>query len=185
MRASVYIATSYDGFIARPNGDLDWLPGAEASESDGSGADGDGEDYGYAAFIASVDHLVMGRNSFEKILSFGGDWPYQIPVIVLTSKGIEIPSSMQDRVEVMFAEPTQVVETLAQRGAKHLYIDGGLTIQRFLRAGIIDRLIISRVPVLLGQGIPLFGALSTDIQLKHIETRSYESGVVQSEFNVL
>ncbi len=175
---SVYIAASVDGFIAREDGALDWLPGA-----DGSG--GDGEDYGYAEFVSCIDYLVMGRNSFEKVLSFG-DWPYDIPVIVLSSRPIEIPKDLQSRVESMHAvTPQQVLEQLSARGAEHLYIDGGATIQRFLRAGLIDRLIVTCVPILLGQGIPLYGELTTDIHLKHIGSRSYPSGLVQYEYEVL
>lgn len=176
MKASVYIATSLDGFIARRNGGLDWLPGADG--------DGEGEDYGYRAFMASVDVLVMGRNTYEKILSFG-DWPYQVPVIVLSSRPVEIPAEIGESVERMSATPAEVVEALARRGAEHLYVDGGVTIQRFLRAGLIQRLIITRVPVLIGRGLPLFASLERDVRLRHVATQSFASGMVQSEYEVL
>lgn len=177
MQASVYIATSLDGFIARPDGSLDWLPGADG----GNDGTDDDEDYGYGAFMASVDVLVMGRNTFETVLTFG-DWSYDVPVVVLSSRSLTIPTAIGDVVEQMSGPPDQVVAQLEQRGAKHLYIDGGTTIQRFLDAGLITRLIITRVPVLLGSGIPLFGPLQRDIALRHIETRSYASGLVQSHY---
>ena len=176
MKASVYIATSLDGFIARQDGALDWLPGADGG--------GDGEDYGYQAFMATVDVLVMGRNTYEQVLSFG-DWPYRVPVVVLSSRLLEIPAEIRERVEWMSGSPNEVVSALAQRGAKHLYIDGGVTIQRFLRAGLIQRLIITRVPVLIGSGLPLFGPLEQDLRLRHVATQGFASGLVQSEYEVI
>lgn len=176
MRASVYIATSLDGFIAREDGGLDWLPGA-----DGGGA---GEDYGYQAFMASVDVIVMGRRTYEQVLTFG-DWPYQVPVAVLSSRPLEVPAALAKAVEWMSGSPGEIVERLARRGAEHLYVDGGVTIQRFLRAGLIQRLIVTRIPVLIGSGVPLFGPLEKDIALRHVETRSYSSGFVQSEYEIV
>jgi dihydrofolate reductase len=178
MKASVYIATSLDGFIARTNGGLDWLPGGE-----GEGA-GD-EDYGYREFMDSVDYLVMGRNTYEVVLGFGGEWSYgEKPVVVLSSRPVDIPDYIADTVERMFGPPGDVARRLAERGASHLYVDGGRTIQGFLTAGLIQQLIITRVPVLIGDGIPLFGSLPHDIQLRHIETRSFASGLVQSRYEI-
>jgi dihydrofolate reductase len=172
----MYIATSLDGFIARENGNLDWLP---------SGGDGKNrEDYGYKAFMDTVDVLVMGRNTFEKVLTFG-DWPYGTkPVVVLSGRSLAIPEHLVRSVESISCTPTQLVSRLAARGAKHLYIDGGKTIQGFLNAGLVNRLIITRIPVLIGGGIPLFGPLDRDIKLRHIETRQFSSGLVQSEYEV-
>lgn len=179
MKISVYIATSLDGFIARENGDLDWLPG-----SDGGGDDA-GEDYGYHEFMESVDVLVMGRHTFEKVLGFG-EWAYgKTKVVVLSSKGIEIPEAIKETVESRSCSPVELVEELHQSGAKHLYIDGGKTIQGFLKAGLIDELIITTVPVLIGKGLPLFGALEQDIKLQLIESRSFEKGFVQSKYKIL
>jgi dihydrofolate reductase len=176
MNATVYIATSLDGFIAREDGAIDWLPGIESAD--------EGEDYGYHAFFDSVDALVMGRNSYEVARTFG-DWPYGTkPVVVLTSRSIEIPESMAATVEAMSGSPAEVVQRLAERGAKHLYVDGGKTIQAFLAEGLIQRLIITRVPVLIGSGIPLFGPVPADIHLRHVETRSYPNGLVMSEYEV-
>lgn len=176
MRASVYVATSLDGFIARENGDLDWL-------QSGSGRDQD-EEYGYRAFIDTVDVLVMGRNTYEKALTFG-DWPYGAkPVVVLSSRSLAIPLHIAKSVESMSCTPTELVSRLGARGAKHLYIDGGKTIQGFLDAGLVNRLIITRIPVLIGSGIPLFGPLECDIKLRHIETRQFSGGLVQDEYEV-
>ena len=140
MRASVFVGVSVDGFMARPNGDLDFLP-----------ADG-GEEHGYEAFFASVDALVIGRGTFD--------------------------------VEQMGGDPREIVAHLDAQGVRHAYVDGGVSIQRFLRAGLIQRLIVTRVPVLIGQGIPRFGALDADVPLRHVATRSYASGLVQSEYAV-
>jgi dihydrofolate reductase len=172
MNASVFIATSVDGFIARATGALDWLP------------PGGGEEHGYDAFIATVDALVIGRKTFETVLSFD-TWPYgQKPVFVLTSRPLPVPAPPGAVVDRMSGDPREIVSQLAARGVRHIYVDGGITIQRFLRAGLIQRLTITRIPVLLGDGIPLFGALPGDIHLRHVATRQYASGLVQSEYVV-
>ena len=173
MKASVYIAASLDGFIARRDGDIDWL--GEPPK--------DGEDYGYEQFINSVDFLVMGRNTYEKVLSFG-QWPYTVPVVVLASRPLDIPADIAAKVETMSGSPADIVAELAKRGAKHLYIDGGKTIQSFLDADLIQRLIIARIPILLGDGIPLFGPLQRDIKLQHVETHAFANGIVQSAYEV-
>jgi dihydrofolate reductase len=169
---SVFIGTSVDGFIARTNDDLDFLP------------EGGGEPHGYNEFMASVDALVIGRRTYEKVLTFGA-WPYGSKrVVVLSSRPIDLSVVRGGVVEQMAGEPAEIVAQLAARGVHNLYIDGGVTIQRFLRAGMIQRLIITRVPVLIGDGVPLFGTLLHDIRLRHIATRHYPSGLVQSEYDV-
>jgi dihydrofolate reductase len=172
MTASVFIGTSVDGFIARPNDDLDFLP-----------PDG-GEPHGYDEFIASIDAIVIGRKTFEKVLTMG-PWPYgDKRVVVLSSRPLDLSKAVGGTVEQMAGTPAEIVSQLAASGAHHLYIDGGITIQRFLRAGLIQRLIITRVPVLIGEGVPLFGALPHDIRLRHVATRHYPSGLVQSEYHI-
>jgi dihydrofolate reductase len=172
MTVSVFIGTSVDGFIARPNGNLDFLP------------EGGGEPHGYNEFIASVDAIVIGRKTFEKVLSFEA-WPYgDKRVVILSSRPLDLSAAAGGVVEQMAGAPAEIVSQLAVRGIHHLYIDGGITIQRFLRAGLIQRLIITRVPVLIGEGIPLFGTLPRDIRLRHVATRHYPSGLVQSEYEV-
>jgi dihydrofolate reductase len=173
MAASVFIGMSVDGFIARRNGDLDFLP------------PGGGEPHGYDEFMASVDALVIGRNTFETVLSFP-EWPYgKKRVVVLSSRPLDFSAVRGGTVEQMSGSPAQIVSKLAASGAQHVYIDGGITIQRFLRAGLIQRLIITRVPVLIGEGIPLFGTVPHDIRLRHVATKHYQSGLVQTEYEVL
>ena len=171
MKASVFVGTSLDGFIARGNGAFDFLPA------------GGGEPHGYEEFIATVDALVMGRNTYDVVLGMGDEWAYHTkkPVFVLSSRPIpQGPPGIA--VERMEGPPAEIVAQLAARGIGHIYVDGGITIQRFLRAGLIDRLIVTRVPVLIGSGIPLFGPLERDVPLTHVSTRALASGLVQSEY---
>ncbi|MEM9352939.1 MAG: dihydrofolate reductase family protein [Planctomycetota bacterium] len=175
MEASVFIATSLDGFIARKDGDIDWLGDPEDDQ----------DDYGYYRFMETIDYLVMGRNTYEKVLSFGIPWPYEKPVVVLTSRPLDLPDELSGKVEAMPGPVGAVAAALEERGAKHLYIDGGRTIQSFLAAGLVGRLILTRIPVLLGEGIPLFGPLPGDLPLKHVETRAFEDGFMQSEYEVM
>lgn len=175
MKASVFIGTSLDGFIARTNGDLDFLP------------PGGGEPHGYDEFIASVDAIVIGRGTFETVLTMT-PWPYgEKRVVVLSSRPVDLSAAIAvgGAVEQMGGTPAEIVSRLAATGAQHLYVDGGITIQRFLRAGLIQRLVITRAPVLIGDGIPLFGSLPHDIRLRHIATRQYPSGLVSSEYHIV
>jgi dihydrofolate reductase len=171
MLVSVFVGTSVDGFIARRNGDLDFLP-----------ADG-GEPHGYDEFIASVDTIVIGRKTFEKVLSFDS-WAYgDKPVVVLSHRPLDL-SGVEGSVEQMAGSPVDITRSLAGRGLQHLYVDGGETIQEFLRARLVNRLTITRVPVLIGDGIPLFGPLPHDIVLRHLNTRQYPSGLVATAYEV-
>jgi dihydrofolate reductase len=171
MRASVFVGTSLDGFIARANGDFDFLD------------EGGGEPHGYDEFMATVDALVIGRKTFETVLAFE-QWPYgKKPVFVLSTRPLP-PAPPEAVVEHLSGEPAEIWSQLAARGIQHIYVDGGITIQRFLRAGLVQRLIVTRVPVLIGQGIPLFGALPHDVILRHVATRQYAGGLVQSEYVV-
>jgi dihydrofolate reductase len=170
MKASIFVGTSLDGFIARANGSFDFLPA------------GGGEPHGYREFMESVDALVIGRNTFDVVVRFA-QWPYEKPVFVLSSRALP-PTSAGVAVERLSGEPAEVVEQLAARGIGHIYVDGGITVQRFLRDGLIQHLIITRVPVLIGSGIPLFGPLLRDLALTHVATRQYASGLVQSEYTI-
>jgi len=172
IRASVFVGTSLDGYIARLDGALDFLP-AEP------------EDHGYTEFMAGVDTLVIGRKTYETVLGFD-TWPYAGKrVVVLSTRPIAKPRVADADVTQMSGNPADIVAQLAERGAQHLYVDGGVTIQRFLEAGLIQRLIVTRVPVLIGTGTPLFGPLTRDVRLRHVATRQYASGLVQSEYLVL
>ena len=173
MIASVFVGTSVDGFIARPNGALDFLP------------EGGGEPHGYAEFFASVDALVIGRNTLEIVRAFP-EWPYgDKRVIVLSSRPLDLSKVRGGKVEQMSGPPREIISQLESRGMGHIYVDGGVTIQQFLRDGLIQRLIITRVPVLIGQGIPLFGSLPRDIRLQHVETQHFRSGLVKTEYRVM
>lgn len=177
MRGSIFVGTSVDGFIAKPDGGLDWLTGG-GENSEGS------EEAGFSDFMATVDALVMGRNTFDIVAKFAR-WPYGAkPVIVLSTRP-PVASPAGAVVEWMSGEPEEIVARLARRGFEHLYIDGGVTIQRFLRAGLIQRLTITQVPVLIGEGIPLFGPTGRDIRLRHLATRELSGGAVKSEYEVV
>jgi len=133
--------------------------------------------------MATVDALVIGRRTYEKVLTFDA-WPYgEKPVFVLSTRTLS-PAPVGAVVERLSGAPAEIVSQLEARGVGHVYVDGGITIQRFLQAGLIQRLIITRVPVLIGAGIPLFGAVEHDIPLRHVGTRQYTSGLVQSEYEV-
>src|SRR5215475_6979873 len=173
MKISVFIGTSVDGFIARRNGAFDFLP------------EGGGEPHGYDEFIASVDALVIGRKTFETVLSFP-EWPYgKKRVVVLSSQPLDFSRLKGGVVEQMAGSPKEIVSKLEASGARHVYVDGGDTIQRFLREGLIQRITITRVPVLIGDGIPLFGVLSQDVRLRHVTSQHYPSGLVKSEYEIL
>lgn len=174
MTGSVFVGTSVDGFIARRDGSFDFLP-----------ADG-GEPHGYAEFLAGVDAIVIGRNTFESVMAFDA-WGYPGKrVVVLSSRPLDLTTARARGgiVEQMGGEPSEIAARLEATGAHHLYVDGGDTIQRFLRAGLIHRLVITRVPVLIGDGIPLFGPVPRDVRLRHVRTREFASGLVQSEYVV-
>jgi dihydrofolate reductase len=173
VKVSVYIAVSLDGFIARKNGDLDWLPTGEEG----------GEDFGYAEFMSTIDHVVMGRNTFEKVLTFG-DWHYDKKVIVLTNRDLNIPSELADKVEALHLSPRELVNEMEGRGAKGIYLDGGVTIQRFLRESLVDEMTITTIPILLGEGLSLFGKLDKDIKLKLVKSKSFKNGFVQNKYKV-
>ncbi|MBO9998945.1 MAG: dihydrofolate reductase [Cyanobacteria bacterium SID2] len=176
-KVSVFIATSLDGYIARPNGDIDWLDAANATVPDG-------EDCGYDALIRTVDVLVMGRKSYEKVLSFGS-WPYGgIPVTVMSRNPIAFPDSLPKTIQHSSEQPQKLYERLAREGVSHVYIDGGNTIQRFLAAGLVDELTITIIPVILGDGIPLFGPIASDLSLTCVGAKAYDFGFVQLRYTV-
>ena len=176
IQVSVFIATSLDGFIARPDGDVSWLEEYEPM--------GEGEDGGYGELFNSVDSLVMGRGSFEKVLEF--DWPYgDKPITVMSSSLTKVPEKLKDNVKINNAAPLELLEKLETEGCQHIYLDGGQVVQSFLREGLVDDMTLTTIPVLLGRGIPLFGHLESDIKLKLLESSSWENGFTQSTYMVL
>lgn len=169
----VFIATSLDGFIARENGAIDWLETAPAPD----------EDHGYESFMAEVDGLIMGRGTFEKVLSFES-WPYQKPVLVAskTLRVADIPPILSKQVQLVTSGPAEIVREVSERGWSRAYVDGGQLIQSFLKEDLIAELTITRVPILLGTGRPLFGPLPSDVKFAHVSTRAFPSGLVQSKY---
>lgn len=171
----VFIATSLDGFIARADGDIGWL----------LERDDPAEDHGYDSFIADKDVIVMGRGTYESMRDVR-PWPYTRPVLVLSATLTQgdVPKELSEEVRVMDMSPAQVMEFLETEGKRRVYVDGGLVIQSFLRAGLIADMVITTVPPLLGQGRPLFGALPGDVPLVHEGTESFPSGLVQSCYRI-
>ncbi|EGI77983.1 dihydrofolate reductase family protein [Hylemonella gracilis] len=173
--AHVFIATSLDGFIARADGDIEWL----------LQRDDPTEDHGYASFIADKDMIVMGRGCYEKVLTFDA-WPYELPVCVLSRQLADtpVPERLKGKVRFSGLAPQAVMEELARSGVRRVYLDGGLLLQSFLREGLVADMVITTVPVLLGSGRPLFGGLTSDIDLTLVSSRSFPSGLVQSTYRV-
>lgn len=172
--AEVFIATSLDGYIARLDGDIDWLTRRPVPE---------GEDFGYAAFQDGIGAMVMGRESFEKVLTFP-EWPYKTPVVVLsrTPDRVTVPEALREQVRVSGKGPRAVLEELGAAGATRVYIDGGQTIRSFLAEGLVRRVIVTLIPVLLGQGRPLWGHGSGDVALTLVGTRRWDNGFVQVDY---
>lgn len=172
-RVTVFIATSLDGFIARKDGDINWLHEQAPLP--------DGDDAGFSALMARIDYLVMGRNTYETVLSFG-EWPYSKPVIVMSQSLTEIPAQLQDRVSLSREAPSALLQRLTDEDCGEIYLDGGLLIQAWLREQLVSDLIITRLPVLLGEGRALFGALERDIKLQLISNKHWDNGFVQSHY---
>lgn len=172
MPCYVYIAESLDGYIAKKDGDINWLN--EIPNPDKS-------DFGFAEFMEEIDAVVMGRKTFEKVLSFG-EWPYTKPVFVLSNSKTKIPDELVDKCEFVKGELKEIVKNLNEHNLKHLYIDGGLTIQGFLNEDLIDEMIITRIPILLGEGINLFGELKKEMKFKHSYTKIYNDNLVKTSY---
>ena len=170
MKAYVFCAASVDGFIAKKDGGIDWLNNPDYELP--------GEDFGFATLMDSIDALIMGRNTFEQLLTFDV-WHYSKPVIVPTSRPLEVPKHLKNKVIVASGEPAELMAHFGKQGFQNFYIDGGNTIQRFLRDGLVDRITITRIPILLGEGIPLFGAMHGEITLRLISAKSYPNGFVE------
>lgn len=169
-RCSVFIAISLDGFIARANGAFDWLSIVER----------EGEDYGFKQFFDAIDTLVMGRKTYETALGFGA-WPYAGKRCVVLTGSSRVSRHGE---EFHSGDLAQLVERLASEGTKHVYVDGGATIARFLAAKLVDDVTVSVIPILLGEGVPLAPHVGHDVRLRLVEHRAYESGLVQLNYRV-
>ncbi|OAN13108.1 diacylglycerol kinase [Photobacterium jeanii] len=173
MSNIVYIATSLDGYIADKDNKIDWLHEIPNPE---------GSDMGFGAFMDRIDALVMGRNTLEMVLSFDCDWPYPKPVFVLSNTLKQVPAGYEDKIFLVSGELEEVVKTINEKGYNSLYIDGGITVQNFLKQDMIDELIITTIPVLLGGGIPLFGELASPLKFKHQESEQLLGCIVKNTF---
>ena len=169
----VYCATSLDGYIARPDGGIDWLNEPDEPED---------EDYGWGGFFADIDAIVMGRATFELVVGFG-EWHYEDrPLTVLSTTMTEVPERFRDKATISALPPRELLEQLAGQGRTRVYVDGGKTVQSFLREDLIDELIVTRLPILIGQGIPLFGSLDGDLRWEHVTTTTLVRGLVKSHY---
>jgi len=177
-KVSVFIATSLDSFISRKDGSIDWLMKFNETVPVG-------EDCGYKEFMSSIDLIVMGRNTFEQVLTFG-EWPYKEKnLVVLSSKLKLVPEHLKNIVTIEFEEPKNLLVKLSSHGYQNIYVDGGVTIQNFLNEGLIDEITITTIPVILREGKPLFGNLNKDINLELIKSRSYPFNVVQTKYKII
>ncbi|KAB2877895.1 dihydrofolate reductase [bacterium] len=171
MKTTVYIGTSLDGFIAREDGNIDWLEQFANEEAFSA----------FGEFISRIDVFLIGRGTFEKVLTFS-PWPYTKPVFVLSSSIKEVSDALKDKVTLLSRPPKDVLRHLSEKGFTNIYVDGGKVIQSFLKEDLIDELIISTVPVLIGSGIPLFGRLDSDLLFRHIRTETCSNGLVRSYY---
>lgn len=169
----VFIATSMDGYIADKKGGIEWLDSIPEINS---------IDSGYAAFTADIDALVMGRSTFETVLGFGIDWPYTKPVYVASQSMTDIPDGYIDKIQIVKGTLTEILAAIHKQGHHKLYIDGGRLIQSFLQEDLLDELVITIIPVLLGDGIPLFGALSQMLHFECVETKHFLGKIVQNRY---
>lgn len=173
MSNIVYIATSIDGYIADKDGGLDWLQ---------SIPNPDNLDFGWADLMDHIDAIVMGRNTFEKICSFDCDWPYLKPVFILSNSLASLPEEYKGKAELISGPLSEVLETIQGKGFSELYIDGGMTIQSFLKEDRIDEMIITIIPILLGGGTPLFGELPESMTFEHTKTKVLLNAMVQNHY---
>lgn len=173
MKNIVFIGTSLDGYIADKNNKIDWLNAIENPEQC---------DMGFIKHMESIDALVMGRNTFEMVMGFDCPWPYNKPVFVLTNTLTALPNNMTDKAFIVSGGLTEVLAEIHQQGFKNLYIDGGITIQNFLREDLIDELIITTIPILLGGGLSLFSDLDQPMMFKHRKSEQFLGCIVQNHF---
>ncbi len=172
----IFIATSLDGFVAREDRALDWLMKQPST----------GEDHGYNRFMERMDGLIMGRGSYETVLGFES-WPYSKPVVVLskTITQADVPDALKDKVRITASAPVEVMAKLSAEGWKCAYVDGGKVVQSFIRAGLVEDIILTQVPILIGRGLRLFGDLAADVALELVSNRAFKSGMVQSHYRLM
>ncbi|MDY2587778.1 dihydrofolate reductase family protein [Winogradskyella aquimaris] len=170
---SVFIATSLDGYIADKNGGIDWLHTIPNPEHD---------DLGYVEFNNEIDALVMGRTTFETVCCFDIDWPYDKPVFVLSNKLKGIPEAYKGKAFLVKGTLTEILDQINEKGFNRLYIDGGTTIRSFLKEDLIDEMVITTIPILLGGGASLFSELPNALQFELVGTKTYLNQITQNHY---
>lgn len=172
----VFIATSLDGFIARPDHSLDWLMKQKT----------DGEDHGFDAFIAEMDGIIMGSATFRTVLGFE-EWPYPKPMVVMSRSLTQrdVPAHLASKVRITDLDPAALMREAGAEGWRAVYVDGGEVIQSFLRAGLIADMTVTLIPILLGEGRRLFGPVDQDIDLRLREARTFPSGLAQIRYDIV
>lgn len=174
-RNLVYIGQSLDGFIADKDGGIDWLNAVPNPDQD---------DLGYGQFMSQIDAIIMGRTTFEKVDGFNIPWPYTVPVFVLSSQLTQLPEKYKEKVFLLHGTSQDILAAVHEKGFGRLYIDGGRTVQRFLKDDLIDEIIITTIPIILGEGFPLFAVLANAINLDLKESKVLLNQVVQSTYVV-
>lgn len=169
-KISIYIATSIDGYIARNNGNLDWLQYGHSGE----------EDYGFKDFINSVDGLILGRNTYQVVSEFE-EWPYKEKRVIVLSKTLK---DVRQEAELFCGDLTELLVQLHSENIKHIWVDGGITASKFLEAGLVDELTISIIAMILGSGIPLFSVMNKEHQCHLADSKAYPSGLVQLKYKI-
>lgn len=169
----VFIATSMDGFIADKNGNIDWLHSVPNPEND---------DMGYGEFMRNIDAIVMGRNTFDIVCSFGIDWPYNVPIYVMSNRLESVPSELSEKVSLVSGDLLDIMDKIHSKGHSNIYIDGGKTIQSFLAEDLIDEITITIIPCILGEGIPLFVNSAQKLNFKGSRTHIFLNQVIQNTF---
>lgn len=184
MKCSVYIATSADGYIATPDGSVEWLHSSGKKDADMS----NNPDMGFAKFVNSVDCMIMGRKCMQVIASFDipdEQWPYRdIKIYTISNSLTEPPANLVGKVEMYSGDIKSLINKLEQQGFKHAYIDGGATITSFINLKLINEMTITKAPILLGEGIPLFGKLNNTINLKNAESVNFPNDFIQVKYDV-
>lgn len=172
----VFLGKSIDNYIAGKNGELDWLDMIPNPDQ---------LDMGYNDLMKDVDAIVMGKTTFETVLGFDIEWPYQKHVFVLSSSLKDIPENLQDKVSLLQGDEKDILYTIHQKGFHNLYIDGGKVVQNFLKQDLIDELRLTTIPIVLGDGVPLFDVLPNRLEFEHIKTEVFYDEIVQSHYKCI
>jgi len=170
---SVFIATSLDGYIADKKGGMDWLHSIPNPNND---------DMGYVEFIKEIDALIMGRKTFETVLGFDVEWPYNQAVFVLSNKLKEIPDTHKDKAFLIKGTLIEILDQIHEKGLNRLYVDGGTTIRSFLKEDLIDEMVLTTIPILLGGGSSLFGELPNELKFELIGAKTYANQITQNHY---